>query len=132
MSICFQIGRRFPGLMMKLLVKASSNPVVRFDPNKVTVQANGTVTAYAIQPNATLTPLFILNLVGDTAGITNQHSCGLWKTKMCSHLKFFAGDKRERPSVSQRDEVRRRANPEQVSHCSKKNFKKFTTCSQRG
>lgn len=72
MSVCFQIDRRFPGLMMKLLVEASSNPVVRFDPNKVTVQAKGTVTAYAIQPNAMLTPLFILNLVGYTAGITNQ------------------------------------------------------------
>lgn len=39
---------------------------------------------------------------------------------MCSHLKFFAGDKCERPSVSHRDEVRHRANPEQVSHCPKK------------
>ncbi|KAM7402582.1 hypothetical protein PAMP_017806 [Pampus punctatissimus] len=57
-----QIAKRFPGLMMKLLVKTMKNPVVTFEPNNATVQASGTVTAYAIQPNATLSPLFVLNL----------------------------------------------------------------------
>nr|BAM21038.1 bactericidal permeability increasing protein/lipopolysaccharide binding protein [Oplegnathus fasciatus] len=57
-----QIAQRFPGLMMKLLVKTAKNPVMTFEPNNMTVQATGTVTAYAIQPNATLSPLFILNL----------------------------------------------------------------------
>lgn len=67
--LCFQISKQFPGLMMKLLVKTDKSPVVTFEPNKVTVQATGTVTAYAIQPNNTLTPLFILNLVGFATGI---------------------------------------------------------------
>lgn len=49
---------------MKLLVRASTNPVVRLEPGKAVVHANGTVTAYAIQANGTLIPLFILNLVG--------------------------------------------------------------------
>uniref|UniRef100_G3P9B1 Bactericidal permeability-increasing protein n=1 Tax=Gasterosteus aculeatus TaxID=69293 RepID=G3P9B1_GASAC len=57
-----QIAERFPGLMVKLLVKTSETPVVTFEPNNTTVQATGTVTAYAIQPNATLSPLFVLNL----------------------------------------------------------------------
>lgn len=57
-----QVAKRFPGLMMKLLVKTAKNPVVTFEPNKVTVQATSTVTAYAIQPNTTLSPLFVLNL----------------------------------------------------------------------
>ncbi|XP_037631734.1 bactericidal permeability-increasing protein-like [Sebastes umbrosus] len=57
-----QVAKRFPGLMMKLLVKTVKNPVVTFEPNNVTVQATGTVTAYAIQPNTTLSPLFVLNL----------------------------------------------------------------------
>ncbi|XP_070758063.1 bactericidal permeability-increasing protein [Enoplosus armatus] len=57
-----QIAKRFPGLMMKLLVKTVKNPAITFEPNNVTVQATGTVTAYAIQPNTTLTPLFVLNL----------------------------------------------------------------------
>ncbi|KAK9529545.1 hypothetical protein VZT92_013629 [Zoarces viviparus] len=57
-----QIAQRFPGLMMKLLVKTEENPVATFEPNNATVQATGMVTAYAIQPNATLSPLFVLNL----------------------------------------------------------------------
>lgn len=57
-----QIAKRFPGLMMKLMVKTAKTPVISFEPNNVTIQATGTVTAYAIQPNTTLTPLFVLNL----------------------------------------------------------------------
>ncbi|CAF96904.1 unnamed protein product [Tetraodon nigroviridis] len=57
-----EISKQFPGLMMKLLVKTDKSPVVTFEPNSATVQATGTVTAYAIQPDNTLTPLFILNL----------------------------------------------------------------------
>lgn len=62
----FQLLKLFPGLMMKLLVKSVKAPVIIFEPNNATIQATGTVTAYAIQPNATLSPLFVLNLVGDT------------------------------------------------------------------
>ncbi|XP_044077876.1 bactericidal permeability-increasing protein-like isoform X2 [Siniperca chuatsi] len=57
-----QIAKQFPGLMMKLLVKTVKNPAITFEPNNVTVQATSTVTAYAIQPNTTLSPLFVLNL----------------------------------------------------------------------
>lgn len=57
-----QIAKRFPGLMMKLLVKAVKEPNITFEPNNVTLQATGTLTAYAIQPNTTLSPLFVLNM----------------------------------------------------------------------
>uniref|UniRef100_A0A8D3B3H3 Bactericidal permeability-increasing protein n=2 Tax=Scophthalmus maximus TaxID=52904 RepID=A0A8D3B3H3_SCOMX len=57
-----QIAKRFPGLMMKLLLKTEKAPAVTFEPNNVTIQASAAVTAYAIQPNATLSPLFVLNL----------------------------------------------------------------------
>ncbi|KAM8917434.1 bactericidal permeability-increasing protein-like isoform 1-T2 [Spinachia spinachia] len=57
-----QIAKRFPGLMIKLLVKTVKTPVVTFKDTKTTVQATGSVMAYAIQPNATLSPLFVLNL----------------------------------------------------------------------
>uniref|UniRef100_A0A8C4FBY5 Bactericidal permeability-increasing protein n=1 Tax=Dicentrarchus labrax TaxID=13489 RepID=A0A8C4FBY5_DICLA len=57
-----QIAKRFPGLMMKLLVKTVKDPIITFETNNMTVQAIGTVTAYAIQPNATLSPLFVLNM----------------------------------------------------------------------
>ncbi|XP_070696923.1 bactericidal permeability-increasing protein-like [Pempheris klunzingeri] len=57
-----EIAKRFPGLLMKLLVKAEKDPVIKFEPNNATVQATGTVTAYAIQPDGKLSPLFVLNL----------------------------------------------------------------------
>ncbi|XP_026788513.3 bactericidal permeability-increasing protein [Pangasianodon hypophthalmus] len=57
-----QIAKQYPGLMMKLLVKAVKEPNISFEPNNMTMQAISTVTAYAIQPNATLTPLFVLNV----------------------------------------------------------------------
>ncbi|XP_073325046.1 bactericidal permeability-increasing protein-like [Pagrus major] len=57
-----EIARHFPGLMMKLVVKAAKDPIVTFEPDNMTVNVTGTVTAYAIQPNATLSSLFVLNL----------------------------------------------------------------------
>ncbi|KAM7006166.1 bactericidal permeability-increasing protein-like [Tautogolabrus adspersus] len=57
-----QIAERFPGLKMKLLVNAPKDPVISFEPNNATVQATAAMMAYAIQPNAELTPLFVLNL----------------------------------------------------------------------
>uniref|UniRef100_A0A4W4E3S0 Bactericidal permeability-increasing protein n=1 Tax=Electrophorus electricus TaxID=8005 RepID=A0A4W4E3S0_ELEEL len=57
-----QIAKQYPNMMMKLLVKAATAPTVTFAPNNVTLQANTTVTVYAIQPNTTLTTLFILNV----------------------------------------------------------------------
>ncbi|KAI4877671.1 hypothetical protein NFI96_021202 [Prochilodus magdalenae] len=57
-----QIAKQYPGLMMKLLVKTAKAPTITFQPNNVTLQVNSTVTAYAIQPNGTLSPLFILNV----------------------------------------------------------------------
>ncbi|XP_033939780.1 bactericidal permeability-increasing protein-like [Pseudochaenichthys georgianus] len=62
-----QIAQRFPGLMMKLVVKMAKAPVITFEPNNATVQSLSSVTAYAIQPNATLTPLFVLNLVSSVS-----------------------------------------------------------------
>ncbi|KAG9353318.1 hypothetical protein JZ751_017895 [Albula glossodonta] len=57
-----EIAKRFPNLMMKMLVRTTKPPVITFQPDNVTLQAIGTVTAYAIQLNGTLEPLFILNL----------------------------------------------------------------------
>ncbi|KAG7243006.1 hypothetical protein INR49_016772 [Caranx melampygus] len=56
------IARQFPGLMVKMLVKTSKAPGISFQPNNMTVETVGTVTAFAIQPNGTLSPLFVLNL----------------------------------------------------------------------
>uniref|UniRef100_A0AAY4EMW1 Bactericidal permeability-increasing protein n=1 Tax=Denticeps clupeoides TaxID=299321 RepID=A0AAY4EMW1_9TELE len=57
-----QIAKRYPRMMMKLLVKMVKAPSITFQQNITTIQASGTITAYAIQPNTTLSPLFILNV----------------------------------------------------------------------
>lgn len=62
--------------MMKLLVKMEKTPTLTFEPNNATVQATTTVTAFAIQPNSTLSPLFVLNLVSYPADMIFKLS--LW------------------------------------------------------
>ncbi|XP_067249355.1 bactericidal permeability-increasing protein-like [Chanodichthys erythropterus] len=57
-----QMEQMYPGLMMKLLFETVKEPNVTLQPNNMTVQASGRVTAYAIQPNSTLSPVFVLNL----------------------------------------------------------------------
>lgn len=96
----FQIAKRFPGLMIKLLVNTVNAPTVKFEPNKATVQVTAAVTAYAIQPNATLTPLFILNLVGQIGGVILKVFVWYRKTQNVSHF-VFSGYQHQRPSVYQ-------------------------------
>ncbi|CAL9688934.1 unnamed protein product [Knipowitschia caucasica] len=62
-----QISKRFPGLMMKLLVKAVKSPVIAFESNDATIQTTATVTAFAIQVNGTLSLLFVLNMNGSVS-----------------------------------------------------------------
>uniref|UniRef100_A0A665WEZ0 Bactericidal permeability-increasing protein n=1 Tax=Echeneis naucrates TaxID=173247 RepID=A0A665WEZ0_ECHNA len=57
-----EIARRFPGLLVKMVVKTAKPPVITFQPNNATVQTIGTITAFAIQRNTTLSPLFVLNI----------------------------------------------------------------------
>ncbi|XP_029932359.1 bactericidal permeability-increasing protein-like [Myripristis murdjan] len=57
-----EISRRFPGLKMKLTMSAASDPMVIFKPNNMTITAVATVTAFAIQADSTLSPLFVLKL----------------------------------------------------------------------
>ncbi|XP_071349609.1 bactericidal permeability-increasing protein-like [Trachinotus anak] len=57
-----EIARRFPGLLVKMTVKTSKTPTVTFLPNNMTVEAAGTVSAFAVHSNNTLSPLFVLNL----------------------------------------------------------------------
>ncbi|XP_051767500.1 bactericidal permeability-increasing protein isoform X2 [Ctenopharyngodon idella] len=62
-----QIAKMYPGLMMKLLVETVKEPIIIFELNNMTIQASSTVTAYAIQPNSTLSSLFVLNLEGSVS-----------------------------------------------------------------
>uniref|UniRef100_A0A4W6D5U0 Bactericidal permeability-increasing protein n=1 Tax=Lates calcarifer TaxID=8187 RepID=A0A4W6D5U0_LATCA len=84
-----QIAKRFPGLMMKLLVQTVKPPVTTFEPNNLTVQASSTVTAYAIQPNTTLSPLFVLNLVDEHHSLILPHLHRMTLTLGTSYVGEF-------------------------------------------
>lgn len=117
-SMYLQIAKLYPGLMMKLLVKTVKSPVITFEPNNATIQTSGTVTAYAIQPNATLTPLFVLNLVGDPV-VVMMICCYLKTNKKAlekSHHVVTTGQQRQHPSVREWNESRWSCHPEQVSY----------------
>lgn len=111
--VYFQIAKRFPGLMMKLLVQTVKPPVTTFEPNNLTVQASSTVTAYAIQPNTTLSPLFVLNLVGNTADMMKSHC--VWEKHWDLYI-VFSGNQCQRPSVCPRNEAGWSCHPQQVSY----------------
>ena len=102
--------------MMKLLVKTAKSPVVTFEPNNATVTATATVTAYAIQPNATLSPLFVLNLVGYTAQHDKEKHLCVSEEKVTHHVVVLTGDQCQRQSVCQWSEAGRSCHPEQVSY----------------
>ncbi|XP_073326235.1 bactericidal permeability-increasing protein [Pagrus major] len=57
-----QLPKMFPGLLMSLQVYAREVPLFSFLPGAVYLDLQGTVKAFAIQPNGTQTPLFKLNV----------------------------------------------------------------------
>ncbi|XP_034446317.1 bactericidal permeability-increasing protein [Hippoglossus hippoglossus] len=60
-----QLPKMFPGLLMNLHVYATEFPVFSFHPDAVNLGFQGAVEAFAIQPNATRTPLFKLSVVSN-------------------------------------------------------------------
>ncbi|XP_060930546.1 bactericidal permeability-increasing protein [Limanda limanda] len=60
-----QLPKMFPGLLMNLRVYATEAPVSSFQPDAVKLGFHGAIEAFAIQPNATETPLFQLSVVSN-------------------------------------------------------------------
>lgn len=61
--ILLQLPKMFPDLLMALRVYATYFPVFSFRSGAVVLSSSGAVKAFAIQRNATLTPLFNLHVV---------------------------------------------------------------------
>uniref|UniRef100_A0A8C8C000 Bactericidal permeability-increasing protein n=1 Tax=Oncorhynchus tshawytscha TaxID=74940 RepID=A0A8C8C000_ONCTS len=57
-----QLPKLFPNMLMELQVYARDVPMFSFQADKVTMEFPGAVKAFAIQPNASRTPLFKLNV----------------------------------------------------------------------
>uniref|UniRef100_A0A3Q2YJ56 Bactericidal permeability-increasing protein n=1 Tax=Hippocampus comes TaxID=109280 RepID=A0A3Q2YJ56_HIPCM len=58
-----QLPKMFPDLLMTLQIYATNFPVFSFRSGAVVLSSSGAVKAFAIQRNATLTPLFKLHVV---------------------------------------------------------------------
>ncbi|KAK0156363.1 Bactericidal permeability-increasing protein [Merluccius polli] len=58
-----QIAKLFPGLKMELQVQTAKDPLVTLEANNVTLGVISSLTAYAVQTNSSLSPLFVLNMV---------------------------------------------------------------------
>ncbi|XP_056128816.1 bactericidal permeability-increasing protein [Lampris incognitus] len=63
-----QLPKLFPGLLMEIQVYAKEAPSFCFQPGVVNLDFPAVVKAFAIQPNATLTPLFKLGLDSKFSG----------------------------------------------------------------
>ncbi|XP_041711937.1 bactericidal permeability-increasing protein [Coregonus clupeaformis] len=57
-----QLPKLFPNMLMELQVYARDVPMFSFQADKVTQEFPGAIKAFAIQPNASRTPLFNLNV----------------------------------------------------------------------
>ncbi|PWA23386.1 hypothetical protein CCH79_00016471 [Gambusia affinis] len=86
-----QIAKQYPGLMMKLLLRAENSPTITFQPKNTTAVATATVTAYAIQPNGTLSPLFILNLESSVSADVYVRGLNIAGRLTLNQLKLSVG-----------------------------------------
>uniref|UniRef100_A0A4W5LYN3 Bactericidal permeability-increasing protein n=1 Tax=Hucho hucho TaxID=62062 RepID=A0A4W5LYN3_9TELE len=64
-----QLPKLFPNMLMELQVYARDVPMFSFQADKVTLKFPGAVKAFAIQPNASWTPLFKLNVDSIFSGV---------------------------------------------------------------
>ncbi|KAG2463537.1 BPI protein, partial [Polypterus senegalus] len=56
------VARRYPNMPVILNVRATQQPSASIQPNNVTLQSTASMSAYAVQANSTLAPLFDLNV----------------------------------------------------------------------
>ncbi|KAM6298788.1 bactericidal permeability-increasing protein-like [Aegotheles albertisi] len=69
-----QLDRMYPDTPMKLRLSAASAPFLSISPGGLSLQPVVDVQAYAILPNASLAPLFLLSLTGNVSAVINVKS----------------------------------------------------------
>ncbi|NWX16880.1 BPI protein, partial [Aegotheles bennettii] len=69
-----QLDRMYPDTPMKLRLSAASAPFLSISPGGLSLQPVVDVQAYAILPNASLAPLFLLSLVSNVSAVINVKS----------------------------------------------------------
>ncbi|PKU28416.1 hypothetical protein llap_21279 [Limosa lapponica baueri] len=69
-----QLQEKYPDMEMKLKLSAPSAPDLSIGPGGVSLQPVVDVQAYAIPPNSTLAPLFLLSLTGNVSAVIDVKS----------------------------------------------------------
>ncbi|XP_041112770.1 bactericidal permeability-increasing protein-like [Polyodon spathula] len=57
-----ELPKRYPDMLMLVDLFSSQQPLITFQPDNVTAQAFGSAKVYVILPNATLVPVFVLDI----------------------------------------------------------------------
>ncbi|XP_078411581.1 bactericidal permeability-increasing protein-like isoform X1 [Cetorhinus maximus] len=57
-----QVEKLYPNMLMLMNVHANQRPVLKATPNNITIQAYGAIDTFAILPNSSLAPLFVLDI----------------------------------------------------------------------
>ncbi|KAM4031611.1 bactericidal permeability-increasing protein-like [Anomaloglossus baeobatrachus] len=69
-----QISKMYPDMLMKLKISSPSAPFLTMKPENVTISPVLDIQAYAIFPNSSLAPLFLLNLSADAVAKVGVNS----------------------------------------------------------
>ncbi|CAH2292162.1 bactericidal permeability-increasing [Pelobates cultripes] len=78
-----QISKMYPNMLMKLYITSTSTPFLTMKPGNVTISPMTDIEAYAILPNRTLAPLFLLNVT-----TTALAKLGVNASRIVGHLEI--------------------------------------------
>ncbi|KAG8565450.1 hypothetical protein GDO81_012853 [Engystomops pustulosus] len=78
-----QISKMYPDMLMKLKISSPSAPSLAMKPGNVTISPLLDIQAYAILPNSSLAPLFLLNLSTDAVA-----KLGVNSSRIVGHLEL--------------------------------------------
>ncbi|XP_067856769.1 bactericidal permeability-increasing protein-like [Heptranchias perlo] len=78
-----QVRKLYPNMLMLMNLHANREPVLKAAPNNITVQALGAIDAFAILPNSSLAPLFVLDIFASVSA-----KMAISKMKLIGSLKL--------------------------------------------
>ncbi|GCB80340.1 hypothetical protein scyTo_0018079, partial [Scyliorhinus torazame] len=117
-----QVEKLYPNMLMLMNLHANQQPILKATPNNITVQAWGAIDTFAILPNSSLAPLFVLDIhasvsmkmaisqmkLAGSMKLTSLHlslghsDIGCFKVDMLQELLKFAAEMVVLPMVNAR------------------------------
>ncbi|XP_074964514.1 bactericidal permeability-increasing protein-like isoform X1 [Phalacrocorax aristotelis] len=83
-----QLEMMYPNMMMKLRLSAPSAPFLNIGPGGLSLKPVVDIQAYAILPNSSLAPLFLLGLTGNVSAVINMKSNHVAGNLNVGRMKF--------------------------------------------